>query len=52
MMAVLPHQPGDPLAADLQAQPQAQLGVHPRRAVGAPRVVVDLADRAQQLCIG
>ena len=33
------HQPGDPLAAaPARPRPEPQLGVHPRRAVGAPRL--------------
>jgi hypothetical protein len=30
-----PHQPGDPFAAHVDVQAQAQLGVHARGAIGA-----------------
>ena len=39
----LAHQPGDPLEVDRQPQPERQLGVHPRRTVGAARLLVDVA---------
>ena len=44
----LAHQPGDPLEVHRQAQPERQLGVHPRRTVGAARLVVDLSDLLEQ----
>ena len=44
-----PHQPGDPLAADPDAHPEAQLGVHPRRPVGAARGRVDVDDGVGQV---
>ncbi len=46
--ARLAHQPGDPLAAQVDALGQAQLGVDPGRPVGAPAGLVDLADLAGQ----
>jgi hypothetical protein len=47
------HQPFHPLAAHRELRgAQAQLGVHPWRAVGAPRVGVDGADDLDQLEIG
>jgi len=45
------HQPGDPLAAAVHPEP-GQLGVHPRRAVGAARPVIDRRDRLAQLRAG
>jgi hypothetical protein len=38
------QQPGDPLAADVDIQAEAQLGMHARRAVGPTAVSVDLAE--------
>jgi hypothetical protein len=38
------HQPLHPLATDPDVQTQTQLGVYPRRPVGASRLAVDLAD--------
>ena len=38
------HEPSDTLAADADVQCEAQLGVDPRRPVGAPAAGVDLAD--------
>ena len=35
-----PHQPGHPLASHPDPEPRAQLGVHPRRPVGATGLVV------------
>jgi hypothetical protein len=42
--AVLAHEPGDTLAADLDIEAEAQLGVDARRAVGATAAVMDLTD--------
>ena len=42
------HQPGDAFASHLDASTEAQLGVHPRAAVGAPALAVDLDDRRRQ----
>ena len=44
----LAHQPGDPLVVDRQPEPEGQLGVHPRRAVGAARLGVDVVDVFEQ----
>jgi hypothetical protein len=44
----LAHQSGDPLEVHQQAQPEGQLGVDTRRAVGAARLFVDSADVFQQ----
>jgi hypothetical protein len=44
-----PHQPGDPFAPTPDAQPQAQLGVHPRGAVGATGLFVHRGDGRGQL---
>ena len=42
------HEPSDPLAADSDVQPQAQLGVDRWGAVGATAAGVELADLADQ----
>ena len=42
--AGLAHEPGHPLLVHDQAQAQRELGVHPRRAVAATRIGVDLLD--------
>jgi hypothetical protein len=39
-----PHQPGDPFAAHVDVQAQAQLGVHARGAIGAAAAGMELAD--------
>ena len=46
--AGLAHQPGDPLVVDRQAEPQGQLGVDPRPAVGAAGLFVNLLDVFEQ----
>ena len=46
------HQARDALTAADQAEAEAELGVDPRRAVGAARVVVDLHDRLDELLVG
>ena len=45
------HQPGDAFPADVNAETEAQLGEHPRGAIGLAGVGVDAADRARQLRI-
>src|SRR5690606_22636000 len=49
--AVLAHQPGHALAADVNAVIVRQLGVDARGPVGLPRAAVDRADRARQFQI-
>jgi len=44
-----PHQPGHPFTADPDPHPEAQLGVHPRRAVGAARHRVHVDDGVGQV---
>ena len=46
------HQPGHPLAAAGHAESQAELGVHPRCAVGAAGGGMHLGDRGGQLFVG
>jgi hypothetical protein len=46
------HQPSDPLAADMDAMVQAELGVDARSTVGGPAALVDLADLRQQRLVG
>ena len=46
-----PHQPGDALTPAPQAESETELGVDPRRAIGAARVAVDLRDRRDQLLV-
>jgi hypothetical protein len=50
-LPVLAHQPGDPLAAAVHAEP-GKLSVHPRRVVGVPGPVIDRRDRLAQLRVG
>lgn len=45
----LPHEPGDAFPADVDAEPEPQLGEHPRHPVGLSRVGVDASDRGRQL---
>jgi hypothetical protein len=47
-----PHQPGDPFAAHVDVQAQAQLGVHARGAIGAAAAGMDVADLFDECCIG
>jgi hypothetical protein len=47
-----PHQPGHPLAADLHAVVQAQLGMDPWRTVGTAAALMDLADLGGQRSVG
>jgi hypothetical protein len=47
----LAHEPLDPLAVDLNAQAQPQLGGDPGRPVAPPRIGVDGRDQFQQLLI-
>lgn len=42
------HQPGDALAADVNAEPEAQLGEHARSAISLAGVGVDASDRRRQ----
>jgi hypothetical protein len=49
LQAGLAHEPLDPLAGNPDTSAEAQLGVHPRTAIGAPGLAVDLGDRAAQL---
>ena len=44
-----PQQPRDPLAAHPHPEPEPELGVHPRRPVGAAGVTVDVHDRVGQI---
>lgn len=44
----LPHQPCHAFPADMDAQPESQLGMHARRPVGAARARVDLPDGGRQ----
>ncbi len=46
-----PHQPRDSLPPADQAETEAELGVHPRRAVGAARVAMHLRDRLGELVV-
>lgn len=46
--AVEAHEAGDSLPADMNAEPEPQLGLDPRRTVGASRVAVNLSDRRRQ----
>jgi hypothetical protein len=46
--AGLAHQAGHPLEVHRQAQPEHQLGVHPRRPVCLPRFLMDLSDLLEQ----
>jgi hypothetical protein len=52
LQALLTHQPGDPLAPDVNVQPEPQLGVHAWGAVGAAAAGMDLADLSAQGGIG
>src|SRR5438552_1159945 len=47
--AVLAHEPPGPLAVHRQAEPEPQLGGHPRRPVAAPRFLVDFLYHLDQL---
>ena len=40
--AIQAHQPCDALLADMNTEPEPQLGQHPRRPVGSARVAVNL----------
>lgn len=44
----LTHEPLDPFEADRQPQPEREFGVHPRGAVGAAGIGVDLLDVFEQ----
>lgn len=46
--AVKAHESGDPLLADVDTEPEPQLGQHSRGAISAPRVAVNLPDRRRQ----
>jgi hypothetical protein len=46
--AGLAHQPGDPFVVDRDAQPEGQLGVHPRPPVRATGIFVNLLDLLEQ----
>ena len=45
------HQSGDALAPDLDAGPEREFGMHPRRAVSATRLSVNLDDGLSQLLV-
>lgn len=45
------HQPGDAFPANVNAEPEPQLGKHTRRPIRLPRVSVDPTDRGRQLRI-
>src|SRR5438132_1257861 len=47
--AVLAHKPLDPFAVHRQAQPEPQLGGHPRRPLAEPGLLVDFPDHLDQL---
>jgi hypothetical protein len=49
--AVEAHESGDALLADVNAEPEPQFGEHPRGAIGATRVEVNLPDRGRERCI-
>jgi hypothetical protein len=50
--AMLAHQAGDPVAADMDVQPEPQLSLDARRAVGSAAAGVDLADLFAEIGIG
>jgi hypothetical protein len=47
-----PHQPGDPFAAHVDVQAQAQLGGHARGAIGAAAAGMELADLLGERSVG
>lgn len=49
LSAALPHQPCDAFAADVNTEPEPQLGQHARRPISRARVGVDATDCCRQL---
>ena len=49
--AIEAHQPCDALLADVNAEPEPQLGEHPRGSIGAAGVAVNLPDRRRERLI-
>ena len=49
--AIEAHQPGNALLADVNAEPEPQLGEHPRGPIGAARVAVNLPDHRRERLI-
>jgi hypothetical protein len=45
------HEANDALAPDVDLEPEAQLGVHARRAVDATTASMDLADPLGECCV-